>query len=181
MSDLDIRALIDVINSIVTPVNASLIRHSEAVATAITMVQRLAEIVQQEPTRVTLLNEMKDSIKELTDSYSRALDIHDKQCEKRGTQFDSDAIKRAEDVLMKATNAMDVFFDNQNEIIKDILKPVSDINVKFAELEKKYDDSVKKVETLTNTIRIAAGIGVFALGWAIWLWTNIPQPVKTGG
>ena len=164
MAELDGRIFMELINTIVNPVNASMARHSEAMAAILAAVQRIADIVQAEPTRTTLLKEMREELARLAEEYAVALKDHDKMCERRGGQWNAEDVRRAEDVLRQAIKAIEEHFEQHQDATDGKLKPVD-------EMKKRFDE-------LIWTIRIAVGIGISAAGYLAWTLQHLPGAAK---
>lgn len=160
----DNRFLMDLINTIITPVNANMARHSEAMASILSAVQRIADIVQQEPTRRTLLEEMRGELARLAEEYAGALKEHDKMCERRGGQWNAEDVRRAEDVLRQAIKAIEDHFEQHEDATGTKLKPVDEMKERF--------------DHLIWTIRIAVAVGGGMFTYLAWTLTHLPGATK---
>lgn len=162
MAEIDSRVVMELVSTIITPVNAGLAKHSEAMSAILAAVQRIADIVQQEPTRRTLLEAMREELARLGEEYASCLKEHDKMCERRGGQWNAEDVRRAEDVLRQAIKAIEDHFEEHEDATGTKLKPV--------------DDMKKRFEELIWTIRIAAGIGISAAGYLAYALAHLPVP-----
>lgn len=160
----DNRFLMDLINTIITPVNANMARHSEATSAILSAVQRIADIVQAEPTRTTLLKEMREELARLAEEYAAALKDHDKMCERRGGQWNAEDVRRAEDVLRQAIKAIEEHFEQHQDATDGKLKPVDEMKERF--------------DHLIWTIRIAVVLGVSMFGYLAWTLAHLPGAAK---
>ena len=164
MAELDSRIFLELITGIVNPVNANMTRHAEAMQTILAAVQRIADIVQAEPTRRTILEQMREELGRLAEEYAASLTEHDKQCERRGGQWNAEDVRRAEDVLRQAIDAIEDHFGKHQDQTDGKLKPV--------------DDMKKRFEELIWTIRIAVGLGVSMFAYLAWALSHLPGAGK---
>jgi chromosome segregation ATPase len=170
MAELDSRVFIELITGIVNPVNANMTRHAEAMQTILAAVQRIADIVQAEPTRRTILEQMREELARLAEEYASSLKEHDKQCERRGGQWNAEDVRRAEDVLRQAIDAIEDHFGKHQNQTETHLTPVKDLRDKFDKL----------IWQISVAYKLAAGFGVAFLGVLIWLVSQYGWP-KIGG
>lgn len=170
MAEIDARTLLDIINGIVAPVQVSLTRQVEAMQTVLLSVNRVAEIVQQEPTRATIIAKVSEAIERLSDDQTEALQEHDTHCERRGQTWNTEDIRRAEDILRKATDTMDEFFEKHNEAVAATLKPVEELTEAFNQTKARVTGFMWVVG--------AAGTAVMTMGgYLAWALAHIPAPV----
>lgn len=155
------RVLIEVLKTIVDPVNQSLARHSEAVQMAIGLIQRLVEMSQQEPTRNTIVNEFRKEINDLAKEYQSALDEHDKLCEKRGGLHNNDYCKTAEGIVKQAIEKMESSIKKSQSEMEEKIKPVQELKESFDDLKK----FVKIAWIVTSSIIGAFGILYTTIKW----------------
>jgi hypothetical protein len=170
MAELDSRVFIELITGIVNPVNANLTRHAEAVQTILAAVQRIADIVQAEPTRRTILEEMREELARLANEYTSGLKEHDKMCERRGGQWNAEDIRRAEDVLRQAIDAIEDHFGKHQVQTEVHLTPVK-------ALQDQFDRLIWQIGVV---YKIGSGCVLAFLGTLIWLISQYGWP-KVGG
>lgn len=164
MAELDSRVFMELVNTIINPVNASMARHSEAMTSILAAVQRIAEIVQTEPTRRTLLDEIREDLARLGEEYAHALKEHDRMCERRGGDWNTEDVRRAGEIVRCAQDALKEHMGKHEEHTDGKLKPV--------------DDMKKRFDELLWTIRIAVGVGISAFGYLAWTLAHLPVPGK---
>lgn len=116
-----LQLMIRVMETVINPVNQSLNRHSEAVQMAVSLIQRLAEIYSQEPTRNTIIKELRDEIAKLQALYQKGLDEHDDCCKERSLALNGEASKRVDEIIRKASDLMDNLIEEHEKQMKDIL------------------------------------------------------------
>lgn len=116
-----LQLMIRVMETVINPVNQSLNRHSEAVQMAVSLIQRLAEIYSQEPTRNTIIKELREEIAKLQTLYFKGLDEHDDCCKERNIALNGEAAKRVDDILRKASDLMEQLMEDHEKHMKDIL------------------------------------------------------------
>ena len=164
MADLDSRVFLELVTGVITPVNNNLTRHAEAIQTILAATQRIAEIVQTEPTRRSILEEMREELARLADECNAGLKEHDKQCATRGGQWNVEDVRRAEDVLRQAIDAIKDHFGKHQDQTECHLTPVKDMRDKF--------------DKLIWAIVIACGLGVTMFGYLAWALSHLPVPGK---
>ena len=164
MAEIDSRIFIELITGIVNPVNSNLTRHAEAMQTILSAVQRIAEIVQTEPTRRTLLEEMREELARLAEECASGLKEHDRQCERRGGQWNTEDVRRAEDVLRQAIEAIKAHFGKHQEETACHLTPVKELKDKF--------------DKLMWAIGIACTMGLSMFGYLAWTLAHLPGAGK---
>lgn len=170
MAELDSRVFLELITGIVNPVNSNLQRHAEAIQAILAAVQRIVDIVQAEPTRRTILEEMREELSRLANEYAAGLREHDKQCERRGGQWNAEDVRRAEDVLRQAIDAIEDHFGKHQTQTECHLTPVK-------ELKDRFD---KLVWQIGVAYKLAAGFGAVFLSVLVWLVSQYGWP-KIGG
>ena len=170
MAELDSRIFLELVTGVITPVNTNLTRHAEAIQAILAATQRIAEIVQTEPTRRTLLEEMREELARLAEETATGLKEHDKQCEKRGGQWNVEDVRRAEDVLRQAIEAIKEHFSKHQDATVCHLTPVKELRDKFDKL----------IWQIGVAYKIAAGFGAVFLTAFVWLVSQYGWP-KIGG
>jgi hypothetical protein len=170
MADLDSRIFLELVTGVITPVNNNLTRHAEAIQTLLAATQRIAEIVQTEPTRRTILEEMREELSKLANEYAAGLKEHDKQCAARGGQWNAEDVRRAEDVLRQAIDAIEDHFGKHQVQTEVHLTPVR-------ELQDQFDRLIWQIGVV---YKIGSGCVLAFLGTLIWLISQYGWP-KVGG
>lgn len=137
-----LRLMIEVINTVVNPVNQSLARHSEAVQLAVTLINKLVELYSQEPTRNTIIKEMREELRKVQEMHRQSLDEHDDCCKDRSSILNQEAGRRVEEIIRKASDFMDQMieehevkmkqsFEEHKKIMENTLAPVGPLKDKF--------------------------------------------------
>lgn len=137
-----LKLMIEMINTVVNPVNQTLAKHSEAVQLAVTLINKLVELYSQEPTRNTIIKEMREELTKVHEAYRHGLDEHDACCKDRSALLNQEASRRVEEIIRKASDFMDgmieehevkmrVSFDEHKKLIESSLSPVSVMKDKF--------------------------------------------------
>lgn len=125
------RAITDIINSIVTPMNQSLARHTEAINMTGNIVQRLVEAAGAEPTRLTIIEELKKELNSLNEKYKDDLEDHDKCCKERNTALYNANTKKIEEDLKEIIVKMKEIIDAHQVSIDDRLDPIRKLTKRF--------------------------------------------------
>ena len=164
MAELDSRIFLELVTGVITPVNTNLTRHAEAIQAILAATQRIAEIVQSEPTRRTILEDMRDELARLGEETAASLKEHDKQCEKRGGTWNAEDERRAVEIVRIAGDIMkDNFGKHQTETACH-LTPVKELKDKF--------------DKLLWAIGIACTMGLSMFGYLAWTLAHLPVPAK---
>lgn len=153
----NLKAFVDLVNSVVTPVNTSLQRHSEAVAAASHQINRLVEMFQAEPTRQTIIDKVREIVDEQAESYRDEVKVHDAGCASRLARHDLDDESRGKAILAEAKTEIE-------RHIREAVKPI------FA-LQESYSRALW-------TMRIVAAIGATAFGYLAWTLEHLPAPIS---
>lgn len=114
-----LKLMIEVINTVVNPVNQTLARHSEAVQMAVTLINRLVELYSQEPTRNTIIKEMREELRKVHEAHKHNLDEHDDCCKERNTVLNQEASRRVEEIIRKASEFMDKMIEEHENKMKE--------------------------------------------------------------
>ena len=117
-----LKLMIEMINTVVNPVNQSLAKHSEAVQLAVTLINRLVELYSQEPTRNTIIKEMREELRKVHEAHRHNLDEHDDCCKERNTALNQEASRRVEEIIRKASEFMDKMIEEHEAKMKTSLE-----------------------------------------------------------
>lgn len=137
-----LKLMIEMINTVVNPVNQSLAKHSEAVQLAVTLINKLVELYSQEPTRNTIIKEMREELRKVHDAYKRSLDDHDGCCKDRTEDANQEMVRRCDDIIRKSSEFMDkmiedheakmkISFEEHKKIMESTMAPVGPLKDKF--------------------------------------------------
>lgn len=155
-----LQLMIRVMETVINPVNQSLSRHSEAVQMAVSLIQRLAEIYSQEPTRNTIIKELREEIVKLQALYQRGLDEHDDCCKERSLALNVEAAKRVDEILHKASDIMDNLIEDHEKQMKELLQKNESMTKEMLQPFGKLENRVNIALVWMTAISTVA-IGVF--------------------
>lgn len=119
------RIVVDIINSIITPVNQTLTKHTEAVNLSISLINKLVELYSQEPTRITIVKELRDELIRCSDEYKRLIATHEYSCKERNDESIDAAVLKMKDQLGITENSIKAHADNKHQEIKTEVKAIS--------------------------------------------------------
>lgn len=140
-----LQMMIKVMETIINPVNQTLARHTEAVQVMGNLAQRLVELYSQEPTRNTIIKEMREEIQRIYDKYQSSIDEHDDCCKDRNKVLNEEASRRVEEIIRRASDLVDTIIEDHhtkmNAMMKEAeaktqaaLSPVDKMNKHFEKL-----------------------------------------------
>lgn len=168
MADLDnLKALLDIVNSIIAPINATLNKQNEALVESATQLNTLVDLFQTEPTRHTIIEKLRDALENLEEEVSKNISEHNTICKERHAEQCVLGDRRGQDILREATSAMKAIVESHNTQVGGMLNPVKELKDKF--------------DKLLWAIGIATSIGMAMFGYLAYALSHLPTPAPIPG
>lgn len=165
MAELDnIKALLDIVNSIIVPINQTLSKQNEALIESTNQLNMLVDLFQAEPTRHSIIEKLRDALCDLEDEIGKTIAEHNVVCKERHAEQCLLGDKRGQEILREATVSMKAIVETHQKQVDVQLIPVKELKEKF--------------DKLIWSIVIACGLGVSMFGYLAWALAHLPIPGK---